>query len=869
MKADLREGDSKDATFGGTELDLRLVLDSIPGLVATNTPTGETELVNRQLLDYFGRTLDEIKSWRTLDAVHPDDLPRVVTTIDNWMRSSDAAGPFDIDLRLRRADGVYRWFHLRGQPAHDAAGQVVRWYHLLTDMEERKRVEDIVRASELDLRMIFDSIPGLVWTMTGSGDVDLVNQQMVDYFGAGAEELKNWSSFLHEDDRVRVVAEWKRTVEAGAPYDIEHRLRRADGAYRWFQARGLPLRDAEGRIIRWYNLLVDIDDRKRAEDVLRTSEQNLRLIVDSIPGFIITATPAGEPELANQRLLTYFGKTFEELKDWSHVIHSDDRPLVVAAWARSVQTGDPHDIQQRLLGADGIYRWFHVRALPVRLADGQILRWYALFTDIDQSKHAEAQLRRSEWNLLEAQRLGHSGSWSLDIASGIVTGSPEMRRVYAATADDDPSRADFWFERIHPDDRPRVRSLFEQCVIEKREYEADYRILLPDGTIRHQHSRGYPIVNETGDLVEFVGTAIDTTEHVVATAELRRAVEEIQRLKDRLQDENIALREQIDQVFMFEEIVGSSPALKEVLSSVIKVAPTDSTVLITGETGTGKELIARAIHKRSHRAGRAFVSVNCASIPSSLIASELFGHEKGAFTGALQQRRGRFELAHSGSIFLDEVGELPHETQIALLRVLQERQFERVGGDHVISTNVRVIAATNRDLSAAIAAGTFRADLFYRLNVFPIAVPPLRKRRDDIPLLVEYFVQRFSDKMGRDIRKIDKDTFARCRAYDWPGNIRELQNIVERSVILCSGSIFRIEEAWLSAPELTVSESSGPLAEALQHQERQIIEAALATARGKVAGPHGAAVRLGIPASTLEWKIKQLKIDKRRFVTAG
>ena len=723
-----------------------------------------------------------------------------------------------------------------------------------------------IRPNELDLRLILDTIPGFVWTMTATGEVELVNRQMLDYFGATFAELKNWSSFLHEDDRARVIAEWTRTIETTEPYQIAHRLRRADGAYRWFQARGLALRDGEGRVTRWYNLLTDIDDRKRAEEVLRTSEQNLRLIVDSIPGFVITATPSGEIEHANRRMLTYFGKTLEELKEWSLVIHPDDRPLVVAAWAHSVHTGEPHDIPQRLLGADGVYRWFHVRASALRNAEGEIQRWYALFTDIDESKQAEAKLRRSEWYLLEAQRLGHSGSWSLDVASGIVSGSPHMRRVFAATDGDDPSRPDFWFDRIHPEDRTRVRELFEQCVAEKREYQADYRLLLPDGTIRHQHSRGNPIVNEAGHLVEFVGTAIDTTDHALATAELQRAFEEIKRLKDRLHDENIALREQIDQVFMFEEIVGSSAALKEVLSSVVQVAPTDSTVLITGETGTGKELVARAIHKRSQRASRAFVSVNCAAIPSSLIASELFGHEKGAFTGAMQQRRGRFELAHSGSIFLDEVGELPHETQIALLRVLQERQFERVGSDRVISTNVRVIAATNRDLSAAIAAGAFRADLFYRLNVFPIEIPPLRKRRDDIPLLVEYFVQRFSDKMGKHIRKIDKDTLARCRAYDWPGNIRELQNIVERSVILCTGSTFRVEKAWLSAREPSTSPAP-PLTEALQHQEKQIIEAALAAANGKVAGPRGAAVRLGVPPSTLEWKIKQLKIQKRKFIT--
>src|ERR1700740_3422370 len=285
-----------------------------------------------------------------------------------------------------------------------------------------------------------------------------------------------------------------------------------------------------------------------------------------------------------------------------------------------------------------------------------------------------------------------------------------------------------------------------------------------------------------------------------AEDELGKAFEEIKRLKDRLHDENVVLREQIDRVFMFEEIVGSSPALKAVLSSIVKVAPTDSTVLITGETGTGKELIARAIHKGSQRADQVFVSVNCAAIPSSLIASELFGHEKGAFTGALQRHQGRFELAHSGTIFLDEVGELPPETQIALLRVLQEHQFERVGGTRVLPTDVRVIAATNRDLRTAIASGTFRADLFYRLNVFPIEVPPLRQRKEDIPMLVEYFVKRYAEKAGKQICKIDNNTLELCQSYAWPGNIRELQNIVERSVILCGGGTFWIEKAWLASP---------------------------------------------------------------------
>jgi transcriptional regulator with GAF, ATPase, and Fis domain len=348
---------------------------------------------------------------------------------------------------------------------------------------------------------------------------------------------------------------------------------------------------------------------------------------------------------------------------------------------------------------------------------------------------------------------------------------------------------------------------------------------------------------------------------------LESAFEEIRRLKDQLHDENLALREQIDQTFMFEEIVGSSPALQTVLSSIVKVAPTDSTVLITGETGTGKELIARAIHKHSHRSGQAFISVNCASIPASLIASELFGHEKGAFTGAAQRRQGRFELAHAGTIFLDEVGELPTETRIALLRVLQERQFERVGGTQVLSTDVRVIAATNRDLMAAIAAGTFRADLFYRLNVFPIEVPPLRNRREDIPMLVEYFVKRYAEKTGKQIRNIDQNTLEQCQAYFWPGNIRELQNIVERSVILCAGDTFWIEKAWLTSAQLPRAELAGPLPDTLQNQERKMIETALGECKGKVAGPRGAAAKLGIPRSTLDTKIKQLGINKYRFVS--
>jgi DNA-binding NtrC family response regulator/signal transduction histidine kinase len=350
--------------------------------------------------------------------------------------------------------------------------------------------------------------------------------------------------------------------------------------------------------------------------------------------------------------------------------------------------------------------------------------------------------------------------------------------------------------------------------------------------------------------------------------ELQEREAEIRALKDRLQRENLALRDEVDRASMFEEIVGSSKTLKAVLSRVGKVAPTDSSVLITGETGTGKELIARAVHKRSQRSGRAFVSVNCGALAPGLISSELFGHEKGAFTGAMQRRLGRFELADGGTIFLDEVGDLPPDTQVALLRVLQEREFERVGGTRPIQVDVRVIAATHRDLKTAIADGRFREDLFYRLNVFPIETPPLRERKDDILTLVEYFVQRYANKAGKSIRTIEKKTLERLRAYDWPGNIRELQNVIERSVILSSGDVFAVDDVWLSneSPQVTARVVAAPASsEREPRTERAIIEAALVASRGRVSGPSGAAAKLQIPASTLEHKIKALKIRKSQF----
>jgi DNA-binding NtrC family response regulator len=475
-------------------------------------------------------------------------------------------------------------------------------------------------------------------------------------------------------------------------------------------------------------------------------------------------------------------------------------------------------------------------------------------------------LRRNEAYLAEAQRLSHTGSFGWNVSTGEIYWSRETFRIFECDVDTNPT-ADLVIQRTHPDDRPVVKEYIDRASRERSVADFEHRLLLPDGTVKYVRVVGHPSENEAGAL-EFVGAITDITDRKHAEAELQRALDQIKSLRDQLYNENIALREEVDKVSMFEEIVGQSPALISVLARVAKVAPTDSTVLITGETGTGKELIARAIHKRSPRADRAFVSVNCAAIPPSLIASELFGHEKGAFTGAMQRRTGRFELAEGGTLFLDEVGELPAETQIALLRVLQEREFERVGGTKPIRVNVRVITATNRDLQGAIEAGTFRDDLYYRLNVFPIELPALRERREDIPLLVEYFIGRFAAKTGRKFDGINKATLESLKSYAWPGNIRELQNVIERSMIVCETENFTVDASWLSRQPEESTQIDRPLSRMPPSQEKKTIEAALADAGGRISGPTGAAAKLGIPPSTLDSKIKAYKINKYRFKTA-
>jgi PAS domain S-box-containing protein len=950
-----------------------------------------------------------------LDRIHPDDRP----VFEKILRRAHLdKTDYDASYRVILPDGSIRHIYSVAHPVMNESGELVEFVGTSMDVtgqwkartelekafDEIKQRTEAARRSERELRDVVNTVPAHVWSTSPEGEVDFVNDRWMQFTGLALDEARGWKweAVLHPDERARIDADWHAAVKNGQAMESEARVRRADGEYRWWFIRNVPLRDDTGKLVKWYGTAIDIEDRKRAEQALRKSEERWRSVFENSAIGVALTDLDGRFLATNHVYQEMVGYTEDELRAiyFLDITHEDYRE---ANWVLITELlggkRGQFQIEKEYRRKDGRLIWAsnNVSLVPGTEREPQSIM--ALSEDITERKRAEEALQRSESYLAEAQKLTHTGSWAvrvpqledaqrgtgqkLDVIPRLgwdaTYWSKEMYRIFCLDpGPESPSYMEV-VRRFHPDDVRHNTPVVEKAIRNRTDFETNYRLLLPNGATKYIHVVGHPVVNASGDVIELVGTAMDVTEHKQAEEKIREQEVELRQILDaapqhlsvlrsdgshlyinqssldflgltleewqkrdirelvhpddaervvrerkqalssgsplkiearflrydreyrwlflyykplrdqlgritrwvvpaididdrkrseeRLRHENFALREEIVKASMFEEIVGASPALQTVLSSIVKVAPTDSTVLITGETGTGKELIARAIYKQSQRSGQAFISVNCASIPSSLIASELFGHEKGAFTGAVQRRQGRFELAHSGTIFLDEVGELPEETQVALLRVLQERQFERVGGNRVLPTDVRVIAATNRDLTAAIAAGTFRSDLFYRLNVFPIEVPPLRKRKDDIPMLVEYFVKRYAEKAGKQIRKIDLNTLELCQSYPWPGNIRELQNIVERSVILCSGDTFWIEKAWLASPEPDRQDLPSPLADTLQNQEREIIETALAECKGKVAGPNGAAAKLGIPRSTLDSKIKQLKIKKHKFIS--
>jgi PAS domain S-box-containing protein len=963
-------------------LNIQLLVDSIPALIHTSRPDGYLDYFNKPWLEYLGATLEQVSGWNWTAFIHPEDVEGIVA---KWRASLATGEVFEYETRVRSANGDFRWmFHCK-VPLRDEHGNIVKWYGSSMDIEERKRAEQAWRRNEFYLAEGQRLGHMGSWAFDPDG-FDYWSPELFRMHGldpaSKPPSVHEYLNRVHPQDRESMAEMINGLVAEATPFDATKRIVRPDGEVRYIRCVGVPFVHSQN-LKKYVGSAIDVTEHELLTQELRRREAYLT----EAQRLSHTGSFGWRPDTGNivwsdesHRIFGYDPAKEPTLDMVLQHVHPQDRVSVQQVIERASQTGTDFEHEYRLLLPSGAIK--HVRALAQAFQDPSgNLEFVGAVTDITARKTAEEALRSSEADLLDAQRLSRTGSWRNDLLTGIVTVSPEVERIFDIRPGEDASTAEFFFGRIHPEDRPIEAQTYGRANLAKTDFESDYRIVLPDGSIKHVHNVGHPVLNESGDIREFVGTVIDVTERKRAEEELRRSEMELRQILDlapqimavygpnrkrlyanrvmldyiglsleewqrsadhnvgahpddderidvlfgravaracadelelrlrkrdgsyrwfltrfnplrdeqgqitrwyvtgtdiedrkqaeqRLQDENIALREEIDKTSMFEEIVGSSNALQTVLSRVSKVAPTDSSVLITGETGTGKELVARAIHRHSKRSSRAFVSVNCAAIPRDLIASELFGHEKGAFTGATQRRLGRFELAGGGTIFLDEVGELPAETQIALLRVLQEHEFERVGGNQPIRADVRVIAATNRDLEAAITAGSFRGDLFYRINVFPIEIPPLRRRKDDIPVLVEYFIDRYARKTGKNIKTIDKNTLELLRSYSWPGNIRELQNIIERSVIVCETETFSVDQSWLSLQSSPPQPGRVPFTHKSTAQDKQAIEAALAQTEGRVSGSSGAAALLGVPASTLESKIRALKINKFRFKSA-
>jgi len=703
------------------------------------------------------------------------------------------------------------------------------------------------------LKATLNLIPANTWYATPAGGLTFVNKRNADYGGLpsdhplrlGTETGAAWDShipWLHPDDHEETRRVWSTCLKTGQAGEVTFRVRSATGAYRWFLSRAEPFRADDGTPLGWIGINFDIEERKQAEFYLAEAQRlaHTGSWVFSARGF----------EYWSSELFRIHGLDPAEqapsLPDYMALVHPEDRAYVAQRIQQMQKDGDEFDFTKRIVRPDGEVR--HVRCVG-RPSSGvsEVQIFVGTGIDVTEEELLTRALRKSETELKQM----------LDLAPQMVcVQGPQHERLYAnrqalqyfGLTLEDWLESNYW-SLVHPDDVDGVKARVDRSLLVGTTDELEMRLKAADETYRWFLVRYNPLHDDQGRLVRWYSASTD--------------IEDRKKGEDRLQQENVALREEIDKKSMFEEIVGASPALNALLSRVSKVAGSDSTVLITGETGTGKELVARAIHRRSRRSSGAFVAVNCAAISRELVASELFGHEKGAFTGATQRRMGRFELADGGTIFLDEVGELFPETQVALLRVLQERVFERVGGTQPIRVDVRVIAATNRDLNAAVDSGSFREDLFYRLNVFPLVVPPLRERWEDIPVLVEYFINLYARNAGKTFRRINKRTLDRLRSYPWPGNVRELQNVIERSVIVCDSDEFAVEESWLSARPS--SERRLPLFNSLATHEKTIIEDALRASGGRIFGQAGAAERLGIPRSTLESKIRTLKIDKSRF----
>lgn len=1027
---DLSQKRAAPQALGEAKLWLRQIIDTIPVQIWSGPADGTLDFCNARWRNELGITQEELQGdgWQRM--LHPADRDRVLQA---WHESVTNGTPYEQQERHFLADGQTRWFLCRGVPLRDEEGNITRWFGSNTDIEDQKRAEQAVQHTEKHLREVIDTIPQLIWSSSADGSAQFCNARLLNELGLSQEDTQTdgWHRVVHPDDRDRVINAWRASVANGTPFELEARYRTANGQFRWFLGRAVPLRDERGKIVKWFGTSTDIEDRKQAEEALRKSEQRWRSVFENTQvgvALLDSSLHFIDTNEAYQKMVGYNAEELRSKTSLEMTYEADQPPCQLLVDEMLAGQRDHFDTEKRYLRKNGDIIW--VRLNGSSFGSGQDRIWVAMVEDITERKQTQDALRKSEqrWrSVFENTQLGVA---LLDASLHIIGANEAYQKMVGYSADELQSMTAM--DVTYEDDRPSFRLVVDEMISGKRDHfdvekrnlqksgksiwvrvngssfgsgegrlwvamvtdiserkrlsdqlqrerdrlrlvldlgdrfvsKLDVRelfdavldgvrriagwqwasILLPvptsDELTVYLSSRGsylpegssvpiadslqgkvyrsgkpivfriedlpelcrvyrgnqrmqdvarseqiqagcsLPLIHEgqiIGVLVLMTRVANDATDDNLnflqelakpIALSLRNALryEQVNESRDKLVSANHRIEDQIRAEFSFETIVGVSQAIRNVLQHVETVGPTDSTVLILGETGTGKELVARAIHDRSPRSEQSFIKVDCSAIPGTLMESELFGYEKGAFTGAAALRLGRFEIADKGTLFLDEVGDIPLELQPKLLRVLQDQAFERLGSNRTRHLDVRIVAATNRDLEKMVEEGDFRSDLYYRLKVFPITIAPVRQRPEDIPPLVRHYVAKYAQRMKKQINEIPSNAMEVFIRYPWPGNVRELQHFIERSVVLSPDSVLRaplreLEQVIRNRP---VAAKASPASRTMEEIERESILEALRHSNWVVGGPHGAAKRLGMKRTTLASRMERLGISRKR-----
>ncbi len=898
-----QERRDKEQTLRESEARYRALVMASSEMVWRANALGEGVFVTPSWQELTGQNENAMRGLGWLEAVHPDDRER---TRRFWERAMVEKRTYQNELRVRARDGSQRHFYVHAVPILTPDGNIQEWVGANIDITERKQAEQALQDLVAGTAVIGEEFfPAYVRHVAGALEVHCAMvAEVTDEQNSGLRTLAAWVGQGWEKNYEYKVANAPcgQVMREGKLFYCRERVQErfpecsALEDLNAVSYMGAPLLNSAGRLIgslciidnkpledeRRARSILEIFaaraaaeiERKRAEDALRESEERLARAEQSSLVMLTHADLEGRWLKVPPTLCELLGYSAAELLGVSSkdITHPDD---FEAGWRQCHRLirGEikSFDLEKRYVRKDGHIVWVYLNCSMVTDSKGNPVYFLGYIRDITDRKHAEQALRESEQALRDSEerlrlalRSGRMGVWDWDRRTNLCKWSKEYFLLMGLLPFSVEPSYHAWAKCLHPEDLPRAEAAVEAAITEKKEYRCEYRVVWPDGTIRWVVTRGEPIYDQDGQCTRVMGVLVDVTERKLAE-------EEIHRLKERLEAENVYLRREVSEAYRDREIIGRSEGILKVLRQVNQVAATDMTVLVLGETGTGKELVARAVHGQSERRDKPLVKVNCSALPGELIESELFGHEKGAFTGATGRQVGRFELADGGTIFLDEVGDLSLKLQAKLLRVLQEGEFERLGSGKTIKVDVRVIAATNRDLLQAVQRGRFRVDLYYRLNVYPIGLPPLRERRADIGLLAEVFLREASRRLGRLFDPIPAEVLETLQRYEWPGNIRELQNVIERAAVISVGRLLQLPEEWAVSfvapsgkdmPEVRHAMESPPHAPTLEELERSHILQVLQQTRWRVEGPRGAAAILGLNPSTLRSRMQKLGIRR-------